>query len=93
MDTLTKSPITLLHPFRFRLPTDWVANEQKAFTSEDAITVGGESQLSGVLAGLISSFQAHCQLPGVLRALLSSRVGPKRVNQENTTSYTPGVCL
>lgn len=96
MDTLTKAPITLPHPFRFRLPTDWVANEQKAFTLEDAITGSGGReggcQLSGVLAGLISSFQAHCQLPGVLRALLSSRVGP-RVNQENTTSYTPGVCL
>lgn len=48
-----KASITLLHPFLFRLPTDWVANEQKAFTLEDALWGGG--QLSGVLAGLISS--------------------------------------
>lgn len=32
-----KASMTLLHPFLFRLPTDWVANEQKAFTLEDAL--------------------------------------------------------
>lgn len=86
-----RASITLLHPFLFRLPTDWVANEQKAFTLEDAITGEGASALGG--AGWPHFLlQAHCRLPRVLRALLSSRVGP-RVNQENTTSYTPGVCL